>query len=113
MRPVITDKRSLPAFRTTYVRSNLDCPSLYFMLPLLFLTSLLLRLASTCDRGSGYDRGHLAPAADHKGSQKAMNSTFNLSNISPQVGEGFNRDYWARFEKFVKDTTKYVNNTNP
>lgn len=23
-----------------------------------------------------------------------------------QVGAGFNRDYWARFEKFVKDTVK-------
>ena len=23
-----------------------------------------------------------------------------------QVGEGFNRDYWARFERFVQDTTK-------
>jgi endonuclease G len=23
-----------------------------------------------------------------------------------QVGGGFNRDYWARFEKFVKDVVK-------
>lgn len=23
-----------------------------------------------------------------------------------QVGEGFNRDYWARFERFVQDTAK-------
>jgi hypothetical protein len=23
-----------------------------------------------------------------------------------QVGPGFNRDYWARFEKFVKDAVK-------
>lgn len=28
------------------------------------------------------------------------------SNISPQVGVGFNRDYWARFEKMVKDVAK-------
>ena len=32
-----------------------------------------------------------APAADHKGSQKALLDTFSLSNISPQVGKGFNR----------------------
>jgi endonuclease G len=57
-------------------------------------------------RWSGYDRGHLVPAANHKGHQGAMNETFCLSNISPQVGEGFNRDYWARFEKFVKDAAK-------
>ena len=42
-------------------------------------------------RGSGYDRGHLAPAMNHKGSQKAMDSTFTLANCAPQVGAGFNR----------------------
>ncbi|GLC42973.1 hypothetical protein PLESTB_000280700 [Pleodorina starrii] len=56
-------------------------------------------------RGSGYDRGHMAPAADFKSSQKAMDETFSLVNISPQVGAGFNRDYWARFERFVKELT--------
>ncbi|KXZ47785.1 hypothetical protein GPECTOR_33g667 [Gonium pectorale] len=56
-------------------------------------------------RGSGYDRGHLAPAANHKDSQKAMDETFSLVNISPQVGKGFNRDYWARFERFCKELT--------
>lgn len=25
------------------------------------------------------------------------------TNISPQVGKGFNRHYWARFEKFVRE----------
>jgi DNA/RNA non-specific endonuclease len=32
-----------------------------------------------------------APAANHKGSQKALEETFRLTNISPQVGKGFNR----------------------
>ncbi len=32
-----------------------------------------------------------APAANHKGSQKALQETFKLTNISPQVGKGFNR----------------------
>lgn len=35
-----------------------------------------------------------------------MDETFVLSNISPQVGKGFNRDYWARLEKFVRDLTR-------
>lgn len=52
---------------------------------------------------SGYDRGHLCPAADAKGSQGSMDSTFLLTNISPQVGEGFNRHYWARMEAFARN----------
>ncbi|KNC52454.1 nuclease [Thecamonas trahens ATCC 50062] len=57
-------------------------------------------------RGSGYDRGHLSPAADHKTSQLGMCESFLLSNISPQVGKGFNRDYWARLEGFMRHLTK-------
>ena len=44
-------------------------------------------------------------------SQEELNKTFCLSNISPQVGNGFNRDYWARFEKFVRDLTKVKERT--
>jgi len=32
-----------------------------------------------------------------------MDETFKLCNVSPQVGAGFNRDYWARVEKFTRD----------
>jgi endonuclease G, mitochondrial len=53
--------------------------------------------------GWRYDRGHCAPAANHRSSDVAMADTFYLSNISPQVGPGFNRNYWARFEKFARD----------
>ncbi len=54
---------------------------------------------------SGYDRGHQVPAADCKWSQAAMDETFFLTNMCPQVGEGFNRDYWAHFEDFVRRLT--------
>ncbi|KAH8153056.1 uncharacterized protein LAJ45_02643 [Morchella importuna] len=54
---------------------------------------------------SGYDRGHQAPAADAKFSQVAMDETFYLSNMCPQVGQGFNRDYWAHFEDFCRRLT--------
>lgn len=54
---------------------------------------------------SGYDRGHQVPAADAKWSQEAMDSTFVLSNMCPQVGDGFNRDYWAHFEEFCRNLT--------
>ncbi len=52
--------------------------------------------------GSGYDRGHLAPAADMKWSEQAMSESFLLSNMSPQV-PGFNRGIWARLEAKVRD----------
>ncbi|KAL9622906.1 MAG: hypothetical protein Q9160_002832 [Pyrenula sp. 1 TL-2023] len=57
---------------------------------------------------SGYDRGHQVPAADAKWSQQAMDDTFLLTNMCPQVGDGFNRDYWAHFEDFCRRlTTRY------
>ncbi|KAI8336701.1 hypothetical protein BC941DRAFT_427851 [Chlamydoabsidia padenii] len=55
--------------------------------------------------GSGYDRGHMAPAGDAVIDQTAMDQTFYLSNMSPQVGIGFNRHYWAYFESFVRNLT--------
>lgn len=54
---------------------------------------------------SGYDRGHMVPAADAKLSQEAMNETFLLSNIAPQVGDGFNRHYWAYLEDWCRRLT--------
>ncbi|KAK7023868.1 endonuclease [Favolaschia claudopus] len=54
---------------------------------------------------SGYDRGHMVPAADTKASQDAMDETFLLSNIAPQVGDGFNRHYWAYLEDWCRRLT--------
>ncbi|KAJ7929316.1 hypothetical protein B0H13DRAFT_1964820 [Mycena leptocephala] len=54
---------------------------------------------------SGYDRGHMVPAADAKSSQEAMDETFLLSNIAPQVGDGFNRHYWAYLEDWCRRLT--------
>jgi endonuclease G len=55
---------------------------------------------------SGYDRGHLAAAGNHKRHQNHVVQTFFLSNISPQVGKGFNRDSWNRLERYVRKLTK-------
>lgn len=57
-------------------------------------------------RGSGYDRGHLAPAGDMKWDQQAMDESFYLSNIAPQVGIGFNRGIWARLEAKIRDQAR-------
>lgn len=56
--------------------------------------------------GWRYDRGHMAPAANHRNSAVAMGDTFYLTNIAPQVGVGFNRDYWARLEKMVREVAR-------
>ena len=52
-------------------------------------------------KGSGYDRGHLCPAADMKLNKTCMSETFFLSNMSPQV-PGFNRGIWSRVEAQVR-----------
>jgi len=61
-------------------------------------------------RRSGYDRGHLAAAANHRSSQNSMCATFFLSNMSPQVGSGFNRDAWEHLEKYSRHLTKLYKN---
>ena len=47
---------------------------------------------------SGYDRGHMAPAADMKWSEKAMEESFYMSNICPQNWK-LNRDDWGDLEE--------------
>ncbi len=50
---------------------------------------------------SGYDRGHMAPAADFKNSYQVMKETFYMSNICPQEPQ-FNRGIWLDLEKMVR-----------
>uniref|UniRef100_T1JNF5 Endonuclease G, mitochondrial n=1 Tax=Strigamia maritima TaxID=126957 RepID=T1JNF5_STRMM len=57
---------------------------------------------------TGFDRGHLAAARNHHMNQNACEQTFVLSNISPQIGPGFNRDAWNKLEKHVRNVTKYA-----
>lgn len=49
-------------------------------------------------RGSGYDRGHLAPAADMKWSRTAMDQSHLLTNISPQ-NHTLNAGRWNTLEQ--------------
>ncbi len=52
-------------------------------------------------RNSGYDRGHLVPAADMAYSRKTMEDSFLMGNIAPQR-PSFNRGAWKRLEKQVR-----------
>lgn len=50
---------------------------------------------------TGYDKGHLAAAADMTYSVETMNNSFFMSNISPQI-PGCNRGIWKRLENIVR-----------
>ena len=47
--------------------------------------------------GSGYDRGHMAPAGDMKWNKKAMQESFYMSNICPQ-NHNLNTENWNDLE---------------
>ncbi|XP_076146627.1 nuclease EXOG, mitochondrial [Alosa pseudoharengus] len=55
--------------------------------------------------GSGWSRGHMAPAGDNKASTQSMAETFYLSNIVPQNYEN-NAGFWNRLEMYCRDLTK-------
>ena len=58
---------------------------------------------------SGYDKGHLCPAADRKFSKLAHDETFLTSNISPQEHK-FNAGIWNRLEQKTRFwASKYKN----
>ena len=55
---------------------------------------------------SGFDRGHMAPAADNQCSGKdAMIESFYFSNIVPQYGQ-LNRGDWKTLEMYTRELAK-------
>ena len=53
-------------------------------------------------KGSGFDRGHLAPAADMSWSAVTEVESFYYSNMSPQR-PGFNRGIWRSLEALIRN----------
>ena len=69
-----------------------------------FLVDGAIKTGSANDgdyKGSGYDRGHLAPAADMSWSNQTMLESFYYSNMSPQ-DPSFNRGIWKKLEELVR-----------
>ena len=58
-------------------------------------------------KGSGYDRGHMAPAAAFKRSVEAMSTTFLLTNMVPQT-PALNRRIWRTLESEVRKITDWA-----
>ena len=70
-----------------------------------FFTDPSVKTGSANDadyKGSGYDRGHLAPAGDMSYSEETMLESFYYSNMSPQ-SPSFNRGIWKRLEEKLRD----------
>ena len=70
------------------------------------------RDASLLDfRGSGYDRGHMVPAADMKFNSIAMSESFYMTNITPQ-NPSFNRgglkDLESKFRSWSKNFDEII-----
>lgn len=54
---------------------------------------------------SGYDRGHLAAAANHNQTKKGWKETFNLLNVVPQNPK-LNRGPWKKIETAIRKIPK-------
>ncbi len=57
---------------------------------------------------SGYDKGHLCPAADMAFDAAAIDETFFMSNMSPQV-PAFNMGIWRELEELTRDWARRFN----
>lgn len=53
---------------------------------------------------SGYDRGHICPAADNKWDKQAMQESFYMTNICPQ-NHNLNGGDWKELEEACRDWT--------
>ena len=50
---------------------------------------------------SGFDRGHMVPAADFSATQEALQSTFTMANMVPQ-SPLLNKGFWAKLEGLIR-----------
>lgn len=60
-------------------------------------------------RNSGWDKGHMAPAADMKWSERAMDDCFYLTNICPQDHK-LNTGTWKKLEEQCREYARYFGN---
>lgn len=62
--------------------------------------------------GSGYSRGHLVASSDRQYSVEANKQTFYMSNMNPQIQNGFNGGIWNALEIKVQAWGNISNNSD-
>ncbi len=67
------------------------------------------RLDEKAYSNSGYSRGHLVASGDRQYSKTANGLTFYMSNMSPQIQNGFNGGIWLNLESKVQSLGKISN----
>lgn len=60
------------------------------------------RVTSALYTRSGYQRGHMCPAADRSVSKAAMRATFTMSNVCP-MAPAMNTGAWKRIENYERE----------
>lgn len=60
------------------------------------------RLGAKAFSGSNYSRGHLIASGDRQYSVSANKQTFYMSNMSPQIQDGFNGGIWLKLEEQIQ-----------
>lgn len=63
------------------------------------------RVKSSDYTNSGYQRGHMCPAASRSASVKAIKETFSMANVAPQV-PALNVGAWLKMENRERDLCK-------
>ena len=58
---------------------------------------------------SGYDKGHMAPRADMKWSEKALEESYYFTNICPQNHQ-MNSQGWRKIEELTRRLAKHYGN---
>lgn len=89
-------------------RSKISCPNPLPRKDLFLPDPLLLEHTNLSDdyKKSGFDRGHMAPAADNQClTSKVQEECFYFSNMSPQLGS-LNRGDWKSLEAWTRDLSK-------
>ena len=59
-------------------------------------------------RGTGLDRGHMAPSGDRTKNPSDNSATFLMTNMVPQAPDN-NRDYWRELEEYGRDLVEQGN----